>query len=744
MVEDFMKNRHWLSLMMIAGFILGGSVEAETKSKNSGATSTRGKAGLTPKIAKLPEGSLSDGLISGEKKVGAARLRLLTDTDKVLGGKPFRVGVYISLEPHWYIYWQFVGAIGLPTRVDWDLPKGFTAGPLQWPIPTVHGGGGDFLNYVYEGEVLLFAEITPPADLPADGGKIKAKVKWQMCNAAQCVPEEAALELALPTGGVRVADLESFVKWEKAIPRADPPPFRVLWDRTKAGEFSLRVEGLGVESPVEFFPLPPVGVELEEPKTTAVTPDGGRTITFPMTKGGQVNLPWRGVLVVGKGGGEREGWTIEAEGGEVAPVAASGGVVEGGKEKKGISWGGLLAKIMLAVLGGLIMNVMPCVLPVLALKIYGFVQQAEENPARIFRLGLAFTGGVFGFFLGLAVAVANLKSAFNWGYQFQNPYLLAGMIALIFVFSLNLLGVFEVTLGGEATSKLSSLAGREGYGGAFLHGFFTTLLGTSCTAPFLATSLSFATTQSTPVIFALFSAIAAGMSLPYLLLTAKPGWLRWVPKPGAWMERVKQGMGFVMLAVAVWLFTVLGLRGAEAVGGMSWFLLALALTCWLFGTMRGGGVARWALVMIPLAAWFFFLNGKLSVPHLAEPEAGKVWKTGEIEWLGYTEERLAEARLAGRPVFVDFTAEWCINCKAYERLVLGTAPVGAAFKAKKILPLRADWTNTEDPVVTRALKSFGRVGVPLYVLYRPGETEPVILDAITVQLVLAELEKIKN
>jgi len=200
----------------------------------------------------------------------------------------------------------------------------------------------------------------------------------------------------------------------------------------------------------------------------------------------------------------------------------------------------------------------------------------------------------------------------------------------------------------------------------------------------------------------------------------------------------------VMLAVAVWLFTVLGHRGVEAVGGMSWFLLALALTCWLFGTTRSGGVARWALVMIPLGAWFFFLNGKLSAPHLAEPEVGKVWKTGEIEWLGYTEERLAEARLAGRPVFVDFTAEWCINCKAYERLVLGTDPVGAAFKAKKILPLRADWTNTEDPVVTRALKSFGRVGVPLYVLYRPGETEPVILDAITVQLVLAELEKIKN
>ena len=316
------------------------------------------------------------------------------------------------------------------------------------------------------------------------------------------------------------------------------------------------------------------------------------------------------------------------------------------------------------------------------------------------------------------------------------------MIALVFVFALNLLGVFEITLGGGAATKLNELSGRDGYSGAFLHGLFTTLLGTSCTAPFLAGSLSFATTQSAPVIFALFLAIAAGMSLPYFLLTARPAWLRYLPKPGAWMERMKQGMGFVMLAVAVWLFTVFALRGTGAMTGMSWFLLALGLACWLYGTVRESLVARVAFALLPVGGYFLFLHGKLD----AQPAgtSGQTHMTGSITWVDYSEERLAEARKAGRPVFVDFTAEWCINCKVYEGAVLSTDAVGAKFREKNVLPLRADWTNTNEPVVSKALKSFNRVGVPLYVLYRPGETEPVVLDGITTGVVLAELDKTRK
>ena len=715
----------WLALMA------GPPGEAAPKTK----TKPKAAAAQTPGEAPPKTGAEAAALspLAGMRKVGAAQLELVTDTAKVEAGKPFLAGVHFRIEPEWYIYWQNVGDIGLPTSVEWELPPGFQAGPLQWPLPRTHEAPGDFLNYVYEEEVVLFAEITPPAALPAGPLAIKARVQWQMCNAEKCVPGDVTLELPLLAGEVRVADAALFAKWKALLPRAGSPPFRVLWDRSKADAFALRLEELGREYRAEFFPLPPPGAKLDHPKLGEVAANGGRTITFLIAEGGAPKLPWRGVVAVQKAGGAREGWLVAAEGGEI-------GAAETPAKPAGDD---LLWKLLAAFLGGLIMNVMPCVLPVIALKIFGFVNQAGEEPQRVFRLGLAFTGGVFAFFLGLALAVARLKSAFNWGYQFQNPYLLAGLIALVFVFALNLLGVFEIALGGGAASRLSELSGREGYGGAFLHGFFTTLLGTSCTAPFLAGSLSFATTQSVPVIFALFLAIAAGMSLPYCLLTARPAWLRYVPKPGAWMERVKQAMGFLMLAVAVWLFTVLALRGEAATVGMSWCLLALGLACWLFGIVRESAAARIAVMLLPAGAYFLFLHGKLDGAD-SGGGAERQWKIGSIEWVAYTEERLAEARQAGRAVFVDFTAEWCLNCKAYERLVLATEPVGAKFREKKVLALRADWTNTKDPVVTRALKSFGRVGVPLFVLHRPGETEPLVLDAITSAALLAELEKIKN
>ena len=665
------------------------------------------------------------------KKVGAATVTLVTDTAAVEAGKPFTAGVRFEIDPTWYIYWQNAGDIGGPTSVEWELPAGFKAGPLRWPIPAVHEAPGDFLNYVYEGGTLLSAEITPPAALPVGALTIKAKVKWQMCDPKQCVPGEAELALPLPSGAAQAANAELFAKWNAQLPHEGGAPFPVKWDRSKPDAFSLRIEGLGKEYKAEFFPLPPPGVTLEHPKAGEVAADGSRTITFSIGDGGAANLPWRGVLAISKEGEPRQGWMIAAETSAPAATALPA------KADAGLLW-----KLLAAFLGGLIMNVMPCVLPVIALKIFGFVNQAGQEPARVFRLGLAFNAGVFTFFLGLAAAVSRLKLAFNWGYQFQNPYLLAGMIALIFVFALSLLGVFEITLGG-AEGKLSELSRREGYGGAFLHGLFTTLLGTSCTAPFLATSLSFATTQTTPVIFLLFAAIAAGMSLPFVLLTARPAWLRYVPKPGLWMERVKQLMGFLMLAVAVWLFTVLALRGADAVTGMSWFLLALGLACWLFGTYRGSAAVRVAIALLPVGAYFLFLDGKLSAVRPADG-AARHWKTGSIEWSAYSEEGLAEARKAGRAVFVDFTAEWCINCKAYEKLVLATDAVGAKFREKRIIALRADWTDTQDPVVTPALKKFGRVGVPLFVLYRPGESEPLVLDAITPAALIEELDRIKN
>ena len=685
---------------------------------------------------------------------------LVADTTAIVAGKPFTVGVRLQMEPGWHIYWDYPGDAGGRPSVEWQMPEGFKAGPIQWPIPHSRMDD-DLISYIYETDVVLPVEITPPAQLPEGQVTLQAHVKWLVCEKS-CVPGQGDVAISLPAGDETApANADLFAKWRAQLPKESAPPFQVRWDVSQPKQFTVRIAGAPAGATLEFFPLPPEGATPGHPALGAPAADGSRTVTVPISDGQAPNLAWRGVIAVAKPDGTREGWLLKA--GESGAAPQTLGIPESGdrsaenapsKPETGerkpasptvapFSIGSLALKLLAAFLGGLIMNVMPCVLPVIALKIFGFVHQAGEAPGRVFRLGLAFNAGVFTFFLCLAAAVARLKTAFNFGYQFQNPYILAGLIALVFVFGLSLIGVFEFTLSSGAASKLSELSGREGYGGAFLHGMFTTLLGTSCTAPFLGTSLGFAVTQSTPIIFLLFIAIAAGMSLPYLLLTARPGWMRFLPKPGVWMERMKQLMGFAMLAVAVWLFGVLGLRGPLVVAGMSWFLLSLGMASWLFGLMQGPFMTRVAVVLLPIAGYWFFLQGKLGAP-FASPAGTLQNAPGGIAWAPYSEERLAEARAKGEPVFVDFTAEWCLNCHVYEKAVVETEAVQAKFREKKIVALKADWTNTDEPVVTRALKSFGRVGVPLYVLYRPGETEPVVLDALTRDLLLSELDKIKS
>jgi len=684
---------------------------------------------------------------------------LVADTTAIVAGKPFTVGLRLRMEPGWHIYWDYPGDSGGAPSIEWQLPEGFKAGPIEWPVPQSRMDD-DLLSYIYETEVVLPVQITPPAQLPAGEVTLKAHVKWLVCEKL-CMPGQGDVELKMATDGdAAPANADLFAQWRAQLPKTSAPPFRVDWNVSKPDQFSVRVDGAPAGAKLEFFPLPPRDARPGHPAIGEPAADGSRTITVPISDGGAPNLPWSGVLAITNPDGTREGWMLarpeggDRTGGSATPArnasrSDSGGGPGSNGDQPGSatnlpsSPGSLALKLFVAFLGGLIMNVMPCVLPVIALKIFGFVNQAGEAPGRVFRLGLAFNAGVFAFFLCLAAAVARLKTAFNFGYQFQNPYILAGLIALVFVFGLSLIGVFELALTSGAASKLSELSGREGYGGAFLHGMFTTLLGTSCTAPFLGTSLGFAVTQSTPVIFLLFIAIAAGMSLPYLLLTAKPGWMRFLPKPGVWMERMKQIMGFAMLAVAVWLFGILGLRGPQVIAGMSWFLLSLGLASWLFGLMHGPFFTRLAVILLPIGAYWFFLDGKLATPFVT-PGGAIQNAPGGIAWEPFSDERLAAALAKGEPVFVDFTAAWCVNCHVYEAAVIETEPVRAKFREKKIVALKADWTNTDEPVVTRALKSFGRVGVPLYILYRPGEAAPVVHDALTKDLLLSELDRIKD
>jgi len=660
---------------------------------------------------------------------------LLADTAAIAPGQPFTAGVRLRMLPGWHVYYQFSGDSGARPKIEWQLLDGFTAGPIQWPLPTAHFDEGDMLTYVYENDVLLMVEITPPATLAPGDITLKAKLDWLVCEKI-CVPGQGEVELKLPTGEAAPANAEMFTHWRTQLPKTAGAPFQVKWDRSKASEFALRIEGLPKDFKAEFFPLPPAGAKPARPKTSDLAADGTRTITFPIEEGGAPNLPWRGVLATGKGDAPREGWLLDSTAGgsfSAAPAADSANVSPPTDQN-------LFALVWSAFLGGLILNLMPCVLPVIALKIFGFVQQAGEEPRRVFRLGLAFVGGVFAFFLGLAALIVGLKAGginLTWGFQFQNVGILVGLIALVFLFGLNLLGVFEIALGGGTASRLSELSSKEGYGGAFLHGMFTTLLGTSCTAPFLGAVLGFAFVAPPHIVVILFTAIAAGMSLPYFLLTANPAWMRFLPKPGMWMERLKQFMGFIMLAVVVWLLGVLGQsRGVEPLIAVSSFLLVLGVASWIYGVASGRLVGWVLIVALVVGGWFFFLQGKLA--STKQPGSGlAAGVAGGIAWEAWSDARVAEATKGGQPVFVDFTADWCLNCKYNEKFVLETDPVRTALKAKNVLPLKADWTNA-DPAITAILRKHGRVGVPVYLLYPGGDAAPVLLPEILTQSILLE------
>jgi thiol:disulfide interchange protein DsbD len=389
---------------------------------------------------------------------------------------------------------------------------------------------------------------------------------------------------------------------------------------------------------------------------------------------------------------------------------------------------------------------MPCVLPVISLKIFGFIQHAGDSRARIFGNGLAFAAGIFGWFLGIAFLLIGLKSAgreINWAFQFTNPMFVIAMSAVVLVFALNLFGVFEIILPASAASGILGWSAREGYAGSFFQGVFATVLATPCTAPYLGTALGFAFTQSGPIILLMFAAIALGMSAPYLLLTAQPAWLRFVPRPGPWMVRVKQLMGFLLLATLLFLLWVLGVeRGLEATIWVSAFLLALSLACWMYGSfLNGASALSRRLVVLGLifalvvGSGVYFVGWKFSET--------KVASSAPLpnDWVAFNPERLESELAQGRSVFVDFTAAWCITCKFNEASVLESAPVKEAFVRYGIVKMKADWTNA-DPVITKTLKQFGRVGVPLYVLY-PAATphQPIVLpELLTQALVLDHLQ----
>jgi thiol:disulfide interchange protein DsbD len=409
----------------------------------------------------------------------------------------------------------------------------------------------------------------------------------------------------------------------------------------------------------------------------------------------------------------------------------------------------LAVVLVLAFLAGLILNVMPCVLPVISLKVLGFVRQGGEDRGRIARLGLTFAAGVLASFAalgGAVIALDALGAQVGWGFQFQEPRFVILMAAVVFAFGLSLFGVYEIRLPGRAATGLDALARREGYGGAFMNGVLATALATPCTAPFLGTALGFAFAQPPAWIMAFFLTIGAGLAAPYVALSLHPAWLRRLPKPGAWMDTFKQAMGLLLMATLVWLLWVLGRQtGAEGIAAALAFLLALGTGCWLMGMSgRRGGLRALAALALALGGYWFFPERHLRVGGAAPPaqSSGASQSDGGIAWEPFDVRRVEELAAQGRMVFIDFTADWCTTCKVNEKLALETEAVRAAFARHRVAAVKADWTR-RDPAIGAVLAQFGRSGVPLYVILPPGRaSQPAVLpEAITQGIVTQALDE---
>lgn len=667
------------------------------------------------------------------------RAELLADTNAIVPGTPFTVGLLLRMAPGWHTYWKFSGDAGLPTELKWKLPPGWKVGDIQWPIPLKTIDPGDIETYGYENEVLLIQEITPPSKLDDSSAKLSTEANWLVCEKI-CIPGSATLQLDLPVASTsQPANTDVFARYRRLLPQNLPRPdvARADWSRV-GSDLRLKITGetLAKYPAVDFFPLPEQETIVGHPAVQSRN-NGEIVFRIPFESASKNLSSMAGLVVFAQqpNGDDRAAWQITS----TPAVSAS----------RPAPARGIFAFLLFGFLGGIILNLMPCVLPVISLKIFGFVQQAGQSRQKILRSGIAFTIGIFAWFIALAILLIALKGAgrdVTWGgFQFTNPYFVLALSVIVLVFALNLFGVFEISLPQPVTHNLLSTSERKDLLGSFFQGVFATVLATPCTAPFLGTALGFAFTQSAAIILAMFIAIAAGMSAPYLLLSAQPAWLRFLPRPGPWMLHVKQFMGFLLLATLLFLLYVVGAqRGLEGAISASCFLLVISVACWMKGAFvvpTASAVKRIVVVVLMLllviGSGVYFIGDKFQSAKIASLDS-------QIrgDWQPFTPERLQTELEQGRTVFVDFTAAWCLTCKFNEASVLEAQDVREAFQRHGIVKLKADWTNG-DPVITKLLQHFGRPGVPLYVLYPAKNEEPIVFpELLTKSMILDKLETV--
>ncbi|WP_407068097.1 protein-disulfide reductase DsbD family protein [Methylobacterium crusticola] len=681
------------------------------------------------------------------KYADLVRAELVAEPGALAPGQPFAVGLRLTMKPGWHVYWRNPGDSGLPPEIAWSLPAGYAAGPVAWPAPE-RIPVADLMNFGYEGDVLLTATVTPPAALGAGPVALRAKVSYLACE-RECVPGEASVAATLPVAGPgasvrpdpRTRDL--FGAARARLPAPSPWPSRV----TREGDaltLHLDAPGLRPEAirDVAFFPYSETAIEHAAPQTATVDAAGLHVALTRSSQAPPGEPAWRldGVLTLTEetGGGpvrralalgEEPAAPAQPDPARPAPPAPAADAPEG-----------LWQAALLAFLGGLLLNLMPCVFPVLSIKVLSLVRHSGESPGRVRLHGLAYAGGVMATFLGLAAILIGLRAGgarVGWGFQLQSPLVVACLAYGLFAMALSLSGV--VPIGTRAAGLGDGLTRRAGLQGSFFTGVLATLVATPCTAPFMGAAVGFALTQGAATGLAVFAALGLGLALPFCALAAWPAALRRLPRPGAWMEILKGLLAFPLYATVAWLVWVLSQQVGP--GGLLAALIGLVLVgfcAWVLERARDAGPAGRRIAQGAALAGLVALGATL--PGLEGDRAGPAAAVaGGPE--PFSQARLDALLGERRPVFVNMTAAWCITCQVNERAALAGAAVRAGFRAHDVTYLKGDWTR-RDPEITRVLEAHGRSGVPLYLLYDGRGAVavlPQILTEATVRDALAAL-----
>jgi thiol:disulfide interchange protein len=673
------------------------------------------------------------------------KARLLSEVSAVGPGQVFWVALELNIRDGWHTYWRNPGDSGEATKLAWQLPPGFTAGDIVWTTPH-RFEIAPLVNYGYGKHAMHLVQITAPKDLKAGTPvTLAAKASWLVCSDV-CIPEDAALQLNLPAsaqaGGIDPKESPLFAAARSELPSAQPAAInaRIQGDQLVIALGSEWGATLSQIKSLAFFPYDEGGIEYATPQKLTRTKDAvelSMKVGYKPSEAGAI----RGVLIAT----EQNGTQSESVPIEIAADFSGAGAdqVKAGPRFAPLTRTAkepehsLIALMLLAMLGGLILNLMPCVFPVLSIKAISVVEQAKKHPGIVRIKGLVFAAGVISSMLALAAVLLGLRAGgeeIGWGFQLQSPLFVTLLIYLLLAVGLNLSGVFE--FGGGLAGVGDGLTHGDGYRASFFTGLLTTLVATPCTAPFMAPALGAALTQPAVNALCIFAALGLGLSLPFVLLSFAPWMRRVLPKPGAWMDTLKQVFAFPIYASAAWLLWVLSHETSSfGLGAALAGTVLIGLAAWAYqksnSSSGGGKVAVLVTAAVSLLLAIILPVRFADVATATAATGGSAQsKAAADEWQPYSAARVAEITAAGHPLLVNFTASWCLTCLVNERNAFSDAAVQAIFRDKKVSLMKGDWTN-RDPAITHALAAFGRAGVPLYVVYnsRPG-SEPLILPQL--------------